>query len=138
MKYTDISYDVEGGVATITLDRPDRLNAWSPTMEEDVRTAMDAAASDDSVRTIIVTGAGRGFCAGADMSNLSASSAEDSDSRRESDRCRLQHQPMASQLDLPGDYSMRYTYFTAVPKPIIAAITPPIIHAFNILGLQLI
>ena len=125
MNYTDISYDVDGGVATITLDRPDRLNAWSPTMEEDVRTAMSAAGSDDGVRTIIVTGAGRGFCAGADMSNLSASSAEDSDSRRESNRCRLQHQPMDSQLDLPGDYSMRYTYFTAVPKPIIAAINGP-------------
>ncbi len=125
MAYSDILYGVDESVATITLNRPDRLNAWSRDMEGDVRSAMDVAGADKSVRVIIVTGAGRGFCAGADMSMLSASSEEDSDSRRESDRHRLHHEPMTRQLDLVSDHNMRYTYFTSVPKPVIAAINGP-------------
>ena len=125
MAYSDILYGVDESVATITLNRPDRLNAWSRDMEGDVRSAMDVAGADNNVRVIIVTGAGRGFCAGADMSMLSASSEEDSDSRRESDRHRLHHEPMTRQLDLVSDHNMRYTYFTSVPKPVIAAINGP-------------
>ena len=125
MAYSDILYGVDESVATITLNRPDRLNAWSGDMEGDVRSAMDVAGADKNVRVIIVTGAGRGFCAGADMSMLSASSEEDSDSRRESDRHRLHHEPMTRQLDLVSDHNMRYTYFTSVPKPVIAAINGP-------------
>ena len=125
MAYSDILYGVDESVATITLNRPDRLNAWSRDMESDVRSAMDVAGADKNVRVIIVTGAGRGFCAGADMSMLSASSEEDSDSRRESDRHRLHHEPMTRQLDLVSDHNMRYTYFTSVPKPVIAAINGP-------------
>ncbi len=125
MIYSDILYDVDDTVATITLNRPDRLNAWSRDMEGDVRRAMEVAGADEGVRAIIVTGAGRGFCAGADMSMLSASSEEDSDSRREADRKRLHHEPVACQLELPSDYNMRYTYFTATPKPVIAAINGP-------------
>ena len=125
MAYSDILYDVDESIATITLNRPDRLNAWSRDMECDVRTAMDVAGGDKNVRVIVVTGAGRGFCAGADMSMLSASSEEDSDSRRESDRHHLYHEPMTRQLDLVSDHNMRYTYFTSVPKPIIAAINGP-------------
>ena len=125
MAYSDILYGVDESVATITLNRPDRLNAWSRDMEGDVRSAMDVAGADKNVRVIIVTGAGRGFCAGADMSMLSASSEEDSDSRRESDRHRLHHEPMTRQLDLVSDHNMRYTYFTSVPKPFIAAINGP-------------
>ncbi|HIM72280.1 MAG TPA: enoyl-CoA hydratase [Alphaproteobacteria bacterium] len=125
MAYSDILYGVDESVATITLNRPDRLNAWSRDMEGDVRSAMDVAGADKNVRVIIVTGAGRGFCAGADMSMLSASSEEDSDSRRESDRHRLHHEPMTRQLDLVSDHNMRYTYFTSVPKPVIAAINGP-------------
>ncbi len=125
MIFEDILYEVNGNVATITLNRPDRLNAWSPKMEENVRMAMDEAGLDDAVRVIVLTGAGRGFCAGADMSNLGTSSEEDSDSQRETERGQLQHNPMNVQLDLPSDYSMRYTYFTSVPKPIIAALNGP-------------
>ncbi|MFP6755186.1 MAG: enoyl-CoA hydratase [Alphaproteobacteria bacterium] len=125
MAYSDILYGVDESVATITLNRPDRLNAWSRDMEGDVRSAMDVAGADKNVRVIIITGAGRGFCAGADMSMLSASSEEDSDSRRESDRHRLHHEPMTRQLDLVSDHNMRYTYFTSVPKPVIAAINGP-------------
>ena len=67
MGYQDILYDVEDRVATVTLNRPDRMNAWTPTMEREVREAMGQAANDDNVRVIVLTGAGRGFCAGADF-----------------------------------------------------------------------
>src|SRR3546814_10055946 len=70
MAYTDILYDVTDAVATVTLNRPDRLNAWTATMEDEVRDAMAKAAGDDGVRVIILTGAGHGFCAGADMDLL--------------------------------------------------------------------
>src|ERR1700730_5734950 len=66
----EILYSVAGRVATITLNRPDKLNAWTRTMEAEVRQAVEQAAADDQVRAIVLTGAGRGFCAGADMSLL--------------------------------------------------------------------
>ena len=65
-----VLYRVDDGVALVTLNRPDRLNAWTPQMEVAYFDALDAAAADESVRTIVVTGAGRGFCAGADMDAL--------------------------------------------------------------------
>ena len=61
-------YAVDDGVATITLNRPDRLNAFTGQMMLDMIAALDAADADDAVRCVIVTGAGRGFCAGADLS----------------------------------------------------------------------
>jgi enoyl-CoA hydratase/carnithine racemase len=70
MTYQHILYGVEQKIATITLNRPDRMNAWTPIMEHDVRHAMEAAARDDGVRVIVLTGAGRAFCAGADMDAL--------------------------------------------------------------------
>ena len=72
MTYEDILYRVEDGVAVITLNRPDRLNAWRAEMDRDVRAAMRAAIADAGVRVIVLTGAGRGFCAGADMNRLTA------------------------------------------------------------------
>ena len=65
--YQHILYEVSDKIATITLHRPDRMNAWTPIMERDVRHAMEAAAADDNVRVIVLTGSGRAFCAGADM-----------------------------------------------------------------------
>lgn len=67
MEYTQIIYEVRGEVAIITLDRPDRLNAWTPTMAAEQRDAIDRANGDAAVGAIVTTGAGRGFCAGADM-----------------------------------------------------------------------
>lgn len=61
MTYQHILYDVSEGIATVTLNRPDRMNAWTPIMERDVRHAMEAAASDQDVRVIVLTGAGRAF-----------------------------------------------------------------------------
>ena len=67
MDFETILYEVEEGVLTITLNRPDRLNAFNTTMMTEMIAALDAADADDAVRAIIVTGAGRGFCAGADL-----------------------------------------------------------------------
>jgi enoyl-CoA hydratase/carnithine racemase len=65
--YTDISYAVADGVATITLNRPDTLNALTATMYQELIAAFDQVDADDDVRVVVVTGAGRGFCAGADI-----------------------------------------------------------------------
>ena len=68
MSYETLLYDVSEHVLTITLNRPDRLNAFTGTMMNELIAAFDAADADDEVRAIIVTGAGRAFCAGADLS----------------------------------------------------------------------
>src|SRR6185503_320701 len=67
MSFQDIRYEVADHVLTITLNRPDRLNAFTPTMGRELIEAFDRADADDDVRAIIVTGEGRGFCAGADL-----------------------------------------------------------------------
>jgi enoyl-CoA hydratase/carnithine racemase len=65
--FTQIRYEVADHVATITLDRPERLNAYTRTMHEELIQALDLVDADDDVRAVVVTGAGRGFCAGADL-----------------------------------------------------------------------
>jgi enoyl-CoA hydratase/carnithine racemase len=67
MEFEQIRYEVDEHVLTITLDRPDRLNAFTPTMQAELIEAFDRSDADDDVRAVIVTGAGRGFCAGADL-----------------------------------------------------------------------
>ena len=68
MNYEHILYAVDKGILTLTLNRPDKLNAFTHTMLRELLDALDRADADDDVRVIIVTGAGRGFCAGADLS----------------------------------------------------------------------
>ena len=68
IEFEQISYEVTGPVATITLDRPDRLNAFTPKMAGELVDAFDLSDADDSVRGVVVTGRGRAFCAGADLS----------------------------------------------------------------------
>jgi enoyl-CoA hydratase/carnithine racemase len=70
MAYSEILYDVDSFVATITLNRPDKLNAWTFRMNEELADAFGAAERDHGVRAVVLTGAGRGFCAGADMELL--------------------------------------------------------------------
>ena len=67
MDFETIRYEVADGVLTLTLNRPDRLNAFTGQMLDDLIAAFDASDADDSVRTVIVTGEGRAFCAGADL-----------------------------------------------------------------------
>ena len=67
MAYETLLTELEDGILTVTLNRPDRLNAFTETMLRELLTCFDAADADDAVRVVIVTGAGRGFCAGADL-----------------------------------------------------------------------
>ena len=80
MAYETIKYEVAEQILTITLNRPDKLNAFNAQMQAELIDAFDAADKDDNVRAIIVTGAGRGFCAGADLS--SGADTFDRDARR--------------------------------------------------------
>ena len=68
MDYEQILYDVDEKILTITLNRPEKLNAYTGTMQAEIIDALDRADADDDVKAIIFTGAGRGFCAGADLS----------------------------------------------------------------------
>src|SRR3954462_3098544 len=72
MAYETVLYEVADRVCTITLNRPDKLNAWTRQMHLDLKDAMQEAGGDANIRTIVLTGAGRGFCAGADMGGLQA------------------------------------------------------------------
>jgi enoyl-CoA hydratase/carnithine racemase len=112
--YEDIRYEVSDAVARITLDRPERLNAWTAAMEHSVKRAVLAAGGDASVRAIVVTGAGRGFCAGADMGLLQGvSRAAGTVVAREAEP-----QPRTK-------FAGRFGYLLSVPKPVIAAINGP-------------
>ena len=72
MKYQDLILEKEDGIATLTLNRPDKLNAISMTMREELPKAIDEVRGDDEVRVLVVTGAGRGFCSGADVAGQAA------------------------------------------------------------------
>ncbi len=121
MSYQDILYAIEDGVAVITLNRPEALNAWRAEMERDVRAAMTEAARDDAVRVIVLTGAGRGFCAGADMKGLQSTVAAAQDGRPAA-TAPARVAPTPFDPDSRADFQRQYSYFPAVPKPIIAAI----------------
>jgi 2-(1,2-epoxy-1,2-dihydrophenyl)acetyl-CoA isomerase len=69
--YENIRVEAEGGIATITLDRPEKLNAFAGHMRRDLAEALERAASDKGVRVVVITGAGRAFCAGADVKYMS-------------------------------------------------------------------
>lgn len=114
-------YEVADRVATVTLNRPDKLNAWTATMEREVRCAVDEAERDDSVRVIVLTGAGRGFCAGADMSLLNAVATQ---GLPEDVAGRIQSGGTA-QEGLRPDFQRKFSYFLGVAKPVIAAINGP-------------
>ena len=105
--YEDIGYEVADPVAVITLDRPAVLNAFTYSMLREIRDAVETAVADPAVVGIVITGAGRGFCAGLDASVLSATTAGGSAGR-----------PAIDEHELPGLFS----YFVQQPKPIIAAV----------------
>ena len=67
MSYENIKFEIEAGVATLTLNRPDKLNSFTQAMHLEVREALQQLRADKSVRVLVLTGAGRGFCAGQDL-----------------------------------------------------------------------
>ena len=118
-------YNVTDRVATITLNRPDKLNAWTAIMEREVRSAIEEAERDENVRVVILTGAGRGFCAGADMSLLSSVAESGVD-----ERVRKQASSSSTSGPVDGvraDFRKKYSCFPAVGKPVIAAINGPVV-----------
>ena len=115
MAYTEITYAANDGVAVVTLNRPDKLNAWTPTMEREVREAMRAASDDEAVRVIVLTGAGRGFCAGGDMDTLTGIQSTGQQAPRAAP-------PQPFDPNARPDFTKTYSYFPTVPKPIIAAV----------------
>ena len=115
-----ILYDVRNSVATITFNRPDRLNAFNAEIETGLRQAMERAARNGAVRVIVLTGAGRGFCAGADMERLSgAAGSGGATIPREAPK------PLDLGGEIRPDFQHRYSYFPAIPKPIIGAVNGP-------------
>ena len=122
MQYQQISYELMDGIATCTLSRPEQLNAWTPRMQIELRDALHAAAADDHVRVIILTGAGRGFCAGADMKLLGTFSGSGR-MTADADLPQLDHE--APPGPVRADFQTEYTYLLSIPKPIIAAINGP-------------
>ena len=124
MAYEEIIYEVSDRIATVTLNRPTKLNAWTPQMEKEVEQALLSAEHDEQVRVIILTGAGRGFCAGADMANLDllahASNAGETLKQLSGDRF--------SGPRIEGarpDFQKTYSYLPAIDKPILGAINGP-------------
>ena len=110
MSYNTIRYQVEDGILTLTLHRPEKLNAFTGEMLQEMLDAFDRADADDAVRAIIVTGEGRAFCAGADLS--SGGNTFNADSRGQG----------GLQPDGGGILTLRIYELT---KPIIAAINGP-------------
>src|SRR5271156_179591 len=133
MPNQEILYSVANRVATITLNRPDKLNAWTAVMEKEVRSAIENAERDEDVRVIVLTGAGRGFCAGADMSLLSAVAEHgfvdrtSEDQNREYQKREDRGREEASGDGVRLDFQKRYSYFPAIGKPVIAAINGPVV-----------
>jgi enoyl-CoA hydratase/carnithine racemase len=120
-------YEVVKRVATITLNRPDKLNAWTAVMEQEVRAAMVKAEGDENVRVIVLTGAGRGFCAGADMSLLSTVATKGLDAAQRAQAVQAGASPGSGSGEGGArvDFQKKYSYFPALSKPVIAAINGP-------------
>jgi enoyl-CoA hydratase/carnithine racemase len=124
--YPDVLYTVKDRIGTITLNRPDRLNAYTPAMADGVRRAMAAAAQDGQVRVIVLTGAGRGFCAGADMEVLNATlKGERGSTGNPEDVAPAFASAYGPKLDQDFADMTRFAYFMRTKKPIIAAINGP-------------
>jgi enoyl-CoA hydratase/carnithine racemase len=102
-----VLFEIEEGVATLTFNRPERLNAWTAEMQTRYFDLLDECAEREDVRAIVLTGAGRGFCAGADMGNLEALAGGD------------------AAASSSGHDPRPVTYALGIPKPVIAAINGP-------------
>lgn len=113
MSYQQLLYQVDGVVATITLNRPERMNALTKVLEAELRSAIEQAGRDPAVRAIVLTGAGKAFCAGMDMEELEVLPPED---------IRAEEWMRPFDMNRRPDYQTRYSYFPAAPKPVISAI----------------
>lgn len=113
MNFRELTYTTDGAVAVICLNRPERLNALTKLLEAELRTAVELAARDSDVRSIVITGAGKAFCAGMDMDDLEVLPPED---------IRAEQWMRPYDMNRRADYQTRYSYLPAVQKPVISAI----------------
>ncbi len=113
MNDPQIRYALDGEIAVITLNRPERMNALTKVLEAGLRGAIERAGRDANVRAVVLTGAGRAFCAGMDMDELEVLPPGD-----------IQSEEWMRPYDMNrrADYQTRYSYFPACPKPVICAI----------------
>lgn len=109
MSYEQITYEQRGAVALITMNRPERLNAWTEQMHNELRDAIGRAVGDPSAGAVVLTGAGRAFCAGADITAFKAAIEASSTVG-------------SGAAEGPGNW---VTFCQGVPKPLIAAINGP-------------
>ena len=115
MTYLDLNLDVRNGVAMVTLNRPEKMNAMGPRLVHELLAVLETTRHDDSVKAMVITGAGRGFCAGADVSGgaeaqrLTAELVEADSYRRHTEA------PI-------GHYGVLFSALNAYPKPIVAAV----------------
>lgn len=112
---SQVLYETANRVATVTLNRPERMNAWTKEMGYLFRQAIEAAEQDPEIRVVVITGAGRAFCAGGDTSMLSAAESEAFKAMRPDDK-------LPGSLPVPSGYRGPYTFLSSVAKPTIAAI----------------
>ncbi len=119
--YQDILYEVDDPVAIVTMNRPDQLNALTGRMMAEMRHAFAAAENDPAVVGIVLTGAGRGFCAGADMQGLSATAS--GERGQAEDMSDLKANP--GNPDMGPNFEVTYSYLMSLSKPLIAAINGP-------------
>ncbi len=121
-RYESILYDLRDSIATITLNRPEQLNALTGPMLLELQAALGEADRDPNVIGIILTGAGRGFSAGADMQMLKGASEGGRTASTASESARAVARPGA---DLGPNFALGYTYLFAIRKPILAAVNGP-------------
>ncbi|HEY5645828.1 MAG TPA: enoyl-CoA hydratase-related protein [Pseudomonadales bacterium] len=119
--YQEITYTVDDPVAIITMNRPQALHALTGRMMAEIRHALAAAENDPAVVGIVLTGAGRGFCAGADIAGLDATASGDSGPAE--DLSALKASP--GDKAMGDNFQVTYTYILSVTKPVIAAINGP-------------
>ena len=110
MNYEQITVETRGRVSLITLNRPEKLNAWTPQMMTEIRSAMDASRNDDAIGSIVITGAGRAFCAGADIAHFARQAANQDAGAQ------------AATSDTPAEADDWVSFVQHFPKPTIAAV----------------
>jgi enoyl-CoA hydratase/carnithine racemase len=118
--YEHIQYEVSDPVAIITLNRPEALNAITGRMQAELKHALASAEQDAAVVGIVLTGAGRGFCAGADISGLQATASGEADGQQREDLSQFSAQP--GNPDMGEDFAVTFSYIPSIRKPLIAAI----------------
>ena len=118
VEYQHILYEINGSAATITMNRPDQLNALTGLMQAEIRHALDQSERNPDVIGTVLTGAGRGFCSGVDMNDLSDMSEAGERTGRSHDHLKVD----PGNPDDDPNYKSSPTYFLGLRKPLIAAI----------------